>query len=104
VEVTKDGGKHSKIPERCDLLPAGALLAAAQVLHEGAERYNDGDDENPNWRKIPIRDHINHLLAHLLHYLSGDRSTDHLGHAVCRSLFAKDLEGKTVSSSYSGPV
>ena len=41
------GGKQSALPYRCDLLPAQALLAIANVLHHGAVKY--GPD---NWRKI----------------------------------------------------
>jgi hypothetical protein len=81
------GGKQSKTRYRCDLLPGRAVLAVAEVLSAGAEKY--GPD---NWRLIPVRDHVNHALTHLLAFVAGDRSDDHLSHAACRVLFALDLE------------
>lgn len=77
------GGSQSHIPVRFDLIDAKALFEVAGVLHEGAEKYAPG-----NWRLIPVRDHLNHLLMHTFAYLSGDRTDDHLSHAVCRAIFA----------------
>lgn len=81
------GGKQSRTRYRCDLLPGRAVLAVAEVLSAGAEKY--GED---NWRLIPVRDHVNHALTHLLAFVAGDGSDDHLSHAACRVLFALDLE------------
>lgn len=81
------GGKQSKVPYRCDLLPPRATLAVSRVLEEGSRKY--GDD---NWRLIAVRDHINHALSHLFAHLAGDRSDDHLEHAACRLLMATELE------------
>lgn len=80
------GGRQSATPYRCDLLPPRAVLAVAEILHGGAEKYGP-----ENWRKIPVRDHLNHALGHLFAWLAGDRSDDHLGHAGCRLLFALDM-------------
>lgn len=77
------GGKQSKSLYRLDLLPAKATLAVGAVLYEGERKY--GAD---NWRKIPLADHLNHLLIHVYAYLAGDRSDDHLGHMACRSMMA----------------
>jgi len=89
--ITKNGAGMSDIPYRMDLLDARALMAAAQVLHTGAEKYGAG-----NWRDLPIRDHLNHLLAHTFAYLAGDDQDDHLSHVLCRALFALgcELDGK----------
>ena len=76
-------GKQSYSPYRLDLVDPQSLLAEAAILKEGAEKY--GED---NWRDLPITDHLNHLLVHVYAYLAGDRSDDHLGHAVCRARFA----------------
>lgn len=80
------GGRQSGSPYRCDLLPPRALLAVAAVLKSGADKY--GSD---NWRKIPVRDHLNHALTHLLAWIAGDRQDDHMTHAGCRVLFALDM-------------
>lgn len=80
-----NGARQSDSPGRADLLPPLSLLEIAKVLKYGAEKY-----EPNNWRGIPLEDHLNHVLIHLLAYLAGDRSDDHLGHAACRMLFAHE--------------
>lgn len=87
VTTNEHGGSQSHIPVRFDLIDAKALFAAAAVLNEGAEKYSPG-----NWRLIPVRDHLNHLLMHTYAYLSGDRTDDHLSHALCRAIFALGVE------------
>lgn len=81
--INNKGGKQSKVPYRMDLIDPYAILKAAKVLAEGAEKY--GVD---NWRLIPCSDHINHAIVHFYSWLAGDRSDDHLTHALCRAIFA----------------
>lgn len=91
--TNEDGAGQSDIPYRMDLLDARALMVAAAVLKSGADKYGAG-----NWRVIPIRDNLNHLLAHTYAYLAGDTQDDHLSHVLCRALFALgcELDGKTL--------
>ncbi len=100
------GGKQSHVPVRFDLIDAKALFEQAKVLHEGAVKY--GED---NWRKIPVEDHLNHLIMHAYAYLAGDRTDEHLSHIMCRATFAqgvaitdqeKDNEPKKVVESEAG--
>jgi hypothetical protein len=77
------GGKQSASPYRCDLIPSTVILALGKILAEGARKYGD-----ENWRNIRFADHINHALVHIAAYRAGDRSDDHLGHALCRMVFA----------------
>lgn len=81
--VGEHGGAQSAMPYRFDLLDMGAMFNVARTLAEGAEKY--GVD---NWRKIPAPEHINHALTHLFAHLAGDTQDDHLGHALCRVMFA----------------
>lgn len=37
---------------------------------------------------IPIGHVLNHALAHIYNHLAGDRSEDHLGHAVANLMMA----------------
>lgn len=83
--VNEAGGKQSLSKWRMDLMPPRAILAVGGVLYEGAEKYGEN-----NWHKIPLDSHINKAIAHLYAYLAGDRSDDHLGHAACRMLMAKE--------------
>lgn len=77
------GAKQSNSPYRCDLLPPKAVLSVAKVLKYGADKYGAN-----NWRGIPIDDHLNHALTHILAFNAGDKQDDHLEHAACRLLMA----------------
>lgn len=101
--VNELGGKQSKINGRFDLVPSGALAAAAEVLSEGAEKYGEY-----NWELISTEDHVNHALAHLNVFLSQRRDAsreslghfdvslvrgeeDDLAHAIVRLMFAWEI-------------
>lgn len=82
--VNEKGGKQSKVQYRFDVLDPKAMFAMCKVLKEGYDKY--GDDSN--WRKIPVNEHLNHLLIHVYAYLAGDETDEHLSHAFCRAMFA----------------
>lgn len=84
--TNEKGGSQSYIPVRFDLIDGNALCLMAGVLHEGAEKYGEN-----NWRKIPIEDHLNHLIMHAYAYLAGDRTDEHLSHIMCRAMFAQGV-------------
>lgn len=65
----------------------GSLVTIAQVLKEGAEKY-----EVNNWRLIPQEEHINHALNHLVAHCLNDVQDDHLDHAMCRLMMAYATE------------
>lgn len=77
------GGRQSLKRWRFDLVDPGAWFVLGRVLDRGAREY--GED---NWRLIDATSHVNAALMHLVAYLGGDRSDDHLGHALCRTHFA----------------
>lgn len=81
--TNEDGGSQSYIPVRFDLIDAAAMFEMAKVLHKGAEKYGEN-----NWRRIPVEDHLNHLLMHTYAYLAGDATDEHLSHILCRATFA----------------
>jgi len=69
--------------QRYDLISPIGLRRLAETCHEGANKYDDF-----NWEKgMDIPDILNHAIAHVYGYLSGDRSEDHLAHAAW-NLFA----------------
>jgi hypothetical protein len=84
--TNEKGGSQSYIPVRFDLIDGAALFKMAAVLHEGAETYGEN-----NWRNIPVKDHLNHLIMHAYAYLAGDDSDDHLSHIMCRATFAQGV-------------
>jgi hypothetical protein len=79
VAVFESGAKSSEKKPRYDLIPACALRRYAERCTLGAECH--GDD---NWKRgkddpAYILDRLNHTFEHLMKYMSGDRSEDHLG-------------------------
>jgi len=63
---------------RYDLISPIALEALARTCAEGAAKYSDF-----NWEKgMPVHDILNHALRHIYKFLGGDRSEEHLAHAM----------------------
>lgn len=74
------GAKRGTAHADCDLarIPPAAIRAWGNAFAEGAKKY--GAD---NWLKgFPQMSVLNHALQHIFSYLEGDRSEDHLGHAL----------------------
>jgi hypothetical protein len=62
---------------RFDLITPIGLRRLAETYAEGSLKYSDW-----NWLKgIPASDLMNHAMRHLVLWLSGDRTEDHLAHA-----------------------
>lgn len=83
VTVNEAGGKNSPVPYAFHLVPPESLFALANVFGTGAAKYTRN-----NWHAIPADECINHAMGHLVGYLSGDRTDDHLGHALARIAMA----------------
>lgn len=93
VVVNEQGGKQSDSPYAFHMIPVSSILAAAEVCAYGAKKYGETIG-NRNYTKIPAAEHINHAIAHMYAYLAGDRTDDHLGHAIVRAMFAYDTAQK----------
>lgn len=85
IVTNQHGGQQSKVPYRFDLMDPPAMFEMARVLEEGFRKYGG----SANWRAIPVEDHLNHLIIHAYAWLAGDRSDEHLSHAMCRAMFAQ---------------
>ena len=85
--VNASGGAQSALHGNPKLIPAEALLRLSHVCAEGAGRYAEN-----NWRRISFEDHLSHALEHVFLYMNGDRSEDHVGHALTRLAFAAAME------------
>lgn len=82
IVTNEKGGEQSKSSYACNLLDGKAMLNLCATLKYGASRYEDN-----NWRRIPLRDHLNHALQHIFAYLAGNTQDQHLDHAFCRMMF-----------------
>ena len=69
---------------RYDLVSPIGLREVARACAEGAAKYGDWNWENG----MPVHDLLNHAIAHIYGFLSGDRSEPHLGHAAWNLLAA----------------
>lgn len=90
VEVNERGGARSRSLYRTDLVDPIAMLEMSKVLKEGADKYGKYGVEN--WRRIPVHEHLNHMIIHAYAYLAGDTSDEHLSHIMCRAMFAQAVE------------
>jgi hypothetical protein len=72
------GATRSGTPPRYDLICPMAIRAIAEAMTEGAKKHG-----TCNWTKgMSNSTLINHTIEHLLSYLAGDLSEDHIGHAL----------------------
>lgn len=84
---TNDGRHHfetgavrsaDRDEERWDLISPLAMKALARTYAEGARKFGAANWENG----MPVTDLLNHGIAHIYAFLGGDRSEDHLPHAI----------------------
>lgn len=80
--------RSGSIPERYDLMSPIAMTRRAIVYGEGAKTHGDR-----NWEKgMPLSVSVNRAIRHLVLYLAGDTSEDHLAHASVNMDFAMHME------------
>ena len=77
-------GTQTIVGYRFDLLPMGALFAAAEVMQEGVKKGYDPE----GWKDLTTNELLNHAIGHIIGHLNGDRQEDHLSHAIVRVMMA----------------
>lgn len=74
--------------ERYDLITPIGLRRLAETCALGAARYGER-----NWEKgIPASNLLNHALRHIVLYMMGDTSEDHIAHAAWNLLAVAHFE------------
>jgi len=88
-DILCSNGIHYEKPIRVYAIPPKAMLRLATIRYE-AHYIRGYDDEN--YKLIPLEEHLGRAITHILAYEAGDRSNDHLGHALCRLAFVVEME------------
>ena len=83
VEVTPQGGKHTRINRAFHHLDPELMLSLARVWYTGGQKYGRN-----NWKQISTEDHLNHALAHVYEFMADPEDTDALEHAISRLMMA----------------
>ena len=73
---------------RYDLITPVGLRRLAETYKEGSLKYGDN-----NWQKgFPASDVMNHAMRHIMLWLDGDKTEDHLAHATWNLLTIMHFE------------
>lgn len=82
-------GKEDSIA-RFDLITPVGLRRLAETYGEGAIKYSD-----ENWLKgIEAKNLMNHAMTHINKFMDGDKTEDHLAHAVWNLMAIMHFEEK----------
>jgi hypothetical protein len=69
--------------------PLEAIKIIAQVLMDNKEKYPVG-----NWKKVPVKEHLDHAGIHLINAVHGFQDEPHLHHALTRLAMVAELKEK----------
>jgi hypothetical protein len=83
ITTNSRGGKQAKLQYLFTDFDARDVLRVARVSAAGHEAYGP-----KNYMKLSTEEHINHALAHINEFLTGDQTEDFLAKAICRLYFA----------------
>lgn len=87
IETLPNGSLNPVIETRMERIPWLGVIAAARAMKHGMKYEQKKAD---NWKGIPAEEHLNHALLHIAKFQAGDRSEDHVDHAVNRILMWAD--------------
>ena len=90
IITNEQGGKQSKISGKMTEVPPFALIAVANVMGHGSEKYPREEDGTPNWHKIDSYSNLDHGLEHSAHFVElrncGAGNEEALAGNMCQEL------------------
>ena len=90
VDKAEEGGKREHFYPRYELIESELIERIAKVMTQGAVKYGEY-----NWRKFDaeqVKDIPRHAFKHIVDYMKGDQSEDHLANAACNIMMAMWFE------------
>lgn len=76
--------KREHFYPRYELIKPEVLARLAQTMTEGARKYGEGNWERFNEQQV--EDIPRHIFVHIVSFMNGDRSEDHLAHIVANCM------------------
>jgi hypothetical protein len=106
MHIDANGMKRTSVYPMYRKIPVKPIGRVAVALTEGSIKYDEGIYDR-NWEKATpesAAENIDHVIWHILQFLAGDTSEDHLAHGAADLLFAMQYQDEGLFDPANPPV